>query len=38
LKKVHDPVVAVKDLQASHLTQCEELGAAIAAGLAMGVF
>ena len=38
LKKVHDPVVVVKDLQANHLTQCEELGAAFAAGLAMGVF
>lgn len=38
LKKVHDPVVVVKDLQANHLAQCEELGAAFAAGLAMGVF
>ena len=38
LKKVLDPVVAVKDLQAGHLAQCEELGAAFAAGLAMGVF
>ena len=38
LNKVHEPIVAVKDLQAFHLTQCEELGAAFAAGLSMGVF
>ena len=38
LKRVHDPVVVVKDLQADHITRCEELGAAFAAGLAMGVF
>jgi len=38
LNRVHAPVVAVKDLQESHLRQCEELGAAFAAGLALGVF
>ena len=38
LKKALEPVVAVKELQANHLTQCEEMGAAFAAGLAMGVF
>ena len=38
LKKALEPVVAVKELQAIHLTQCEEMGAALAAGLAMGVF
>ena len=38
LKKTLEPVVAVKELQAIHLTQCEEMGAAFAAGLAMGVF
>jgi multimeric flavodoxin WrbA len=38
LNRVHAPVVAVKDLQESHLGQCEELGAAFAAGLALGVF
>jgi multimeric flavodoxin WrbA len=38
LNKVHEPVIAVKDLQASHLSQCEELGAAFAAGLSLGVF
>ena len=37
-KKALEPVVAVKELQANHLTQCEEMGAALAAGLAMGVF
>ena len=38
LNKVHEPIVVVKELQANHLAQCEELGAAFAAGLAMGVF
>ena len=38
LKKALEPVVAVKELQAMHLTQCEEMGAALAAGLVMGVF
>jgi multimeric flavodoxin WrbA len=38
LQKAHEPVVVVKDLQENHLKQCEELGAGIAAGLALGVF
>jgi multimeric flavodoxin WrbA len=38
LRKAHEPVVVVKDLQERHLKQCEELGAGIAAGLALGVF
>jgi multimeric flavodoxin WrbA len=38
LQKVHEPVVAVKDLQEKHIEQCEALGAGIAAGLALGVF
>lgn len=38
LKRVHDPVVVVKDLQPQHIAQCEQLGAAFAAGLALGVF
>ena len=38
LQKVLEPIVVVKDLQADHLSKCEELGAAFAAGLAMGVF
>ena len=38
LKKVHDPIVGLKDLTPEILAGCEELGAAFAAGLAMGVF
>ena len=38
LQKILEPIVVVKDLQEDHLTKCEELGAAFAAGLAMGVF
>jgi multimeric flavodoxin WrbA len=38
LNRVHDPIVCVKELTADHLKSCEELGAALAAGLAMGVF
>jgi multimeric flavodoxin WrbA len=38
LNRVHDPIVCVKELTAEHLKTCEELGAAFAAGLAMGVF
>ena len=38
LKKIAEPVVVVKDLKPEHVTQLEELGAAMAAGLAMGAF
>ena len=38
LKKVHDPVIGLKDLTPEVISNCEELGAAIAAGLALGVF
>ena len=38
LKKVLEPIVVTKDLQADHLARCEELGAAFASGLALGVF
>jgi multimeric flavodoxin WrbA len=38
LEKKADPVIGLKDLTPEVLTQCEELGAAFAAGLAMGVF
>jgi len=38
LNKVHEPVIGLKDLTPEVLSQCEELGAAFAAGLAMGVF
>ena len=38
LNKIHEPVIGLKDLTPEMLAQCEELGAAFAAGLAMGVF
>lgn len=38
LEKKAEPVVVVKDLTPEKLLECEELGAAFAAGLAMGVF
>ena len=38
LKKVHEPVIGLKDLTPEVLQGCEALGAAFAAGLAMGVF
>ncbi|MGA7985088.1 MAG: NAD(P)H-dependent oxidoreductase [Burkholderiales bacterium] len=37
LKKVAEPVVVVKELQPGQITALEELGAAFAAGLALGV-
>jgi len=38
LKKICEPVVVVKELKPEQLTALEELGAAMAAGLAMGAF
>jgi multimeric flavodoxin WrbA len=38
LNKVHEPVIGLKDLTPEILGNCEGLGAAFAAGLAMGVF
>ena len=38
LKKVHDPIIGLKELTPEVLSNCEELGAAFAAGLALGVF
>ena len=38
LNKVHEPVIGLKDLTPEILENCEGLGAAFAAGLAMGVF
>jgi multimeric flavodoxin WrbA len=38
LKRVCDPVVVVKELKAGQITALEEMGAALAAGLAMGAF
>jgi multimeric flavodoxin WrbA len=38
LKKIGEPIVVVKELKPEHLAACEELGAAMATGLAMGAF
>jgi multimeric flavodoxin WrbA len=38
LRKVHDPIIGLKELTPEILSNCEALGAAVAAGLAMGVF
>jgi multimeric flavodoxin WrbA len=38
LKKVSDPILALKEVTPEIITQCEELGAALAAGLALGVY
>ena len=38
LRKVHDPIIGLKELNPDILSSCEALGAALAAGLAMGVF
>lgn len=38
LKKVQDPILALKEVTPEVLRQCEELGAALAAGLALGVY
>jgi len=37
LKKIAEPIVVVKELKPEHLAACEELGAAMAAGLAAGI-
>lgn len=37
LKKIGEPIVAVKELKPEQLAACEELGAAMAAGLAAGI-
>jgi len=38
LKKIAEPIVVVKELKPEHVAALEELGAAMAAGLAMGAF
>ena len=38
LRRVHDPIIGLKDLTTEMTDSCEELGAAFAAGLALGVF
>ena len=37
LKKIGEPIVVVKELKPEQLAACEELGAAMAAGLAAGI-
>ncbi len=37
LKKISEPIVVVKELKPGQLAACEELGAAMAAGLAAGI-
>ena len=38
LKKVREPILALKEVTPGILTECEELGAALAAGLALGIY
>jgi len=38
LEKKSDPIIGLKELTPEILSQCEELGAAFATGLALGVF
>jgi len=38
MEKRAEPIIALKEVTPEILTRCEELGAAFAAGLAMGVF
>ena len=38
LKKVQEPILALKEVTPEVLQKCEELGAALAAGLALGVY
>ena len=38
LKKVREPILALKDVTPQILTECEELGAALSAGLSMGIY
>lgn len=38
LRRVRDPIIGLKDLTKEMTDSCEELGAALAAGLALGVF
>ena len=37
LKKISEPIVVVKEVKPEHVTALEELGAAMAAGLAAGI-
>jgi hypothetical protein len=37
LKKIGEPIVVVKELKPEQIAACEELGTAMAAGLAAGI-
>ncbi len=37
-KEIREPIIVVGELTSSHLSACEELGGAVAAGLELGVF
>jgi len=38
LKKVREPILALKEVTPEILAECEELGAALATGLALGIY
>jgi len=38
LRKVREPIVALKEVSPAQLAECEALGAALAAGLLMGIY
>ena len=38
MRKVAEPIISVKEVLASDLQRCEQLGATIAAGLDLGIF
>ena len=38
LKKVREPILALKEVTPEILAECEELGAALAAGIALGIY
>lgn len=38
MKKIAEPIISVKQASSSNLEQCNELGAAMAAGLSLGIF
>ena len=38
LKKMQEPILALREVTPEVLAQCEELGAALAAGLALGIY
>ena len=38
MKKIQEPILALKEIRPETLVQCENLGAALAAGLAAGIF